>query len=140
MSNLEPGDFPGVAHAPIMSVPLDALQHVGRPSSPSSDPPGVTPFSAVTAPPLAAVAATALPSPALLERLTPEPRASFLCVWERLRHIVARLLSTFTAQAGPLSQSNSWVIFFVVLLTFFPSPRQILILVPWWLLRLQPGR
>ena len=67
-----------------MSVPLDALQHVGRPSGLSSDPPGVTPVSAVTAPPLAAVAATASPSPALLESLTPEQRASFLRVWERL--------------------------------------------------------
>ena len=44
----------------------------------------MTPVSAVTASPLAAAAATASPSPALLERLTPEQRASFLRVWERL--------------------------------------------------------
>ena len=31
VSHLEPGDFLGVAHVPLMSVPLDALQHVGRP-------------------------------------------------------------------------------------------------------------
>ena len=61
VSNLEPGDVIGVAHAPLMSVSLGALQHVGRPSGHSSDPPGVTPVSAVTAPPLAAVTATALP-------------------------------------------------------------------------------
>ena len=84
MSNLEPGDVLGVAHVPLMSVPLDDLQHVGRPSGLSSHLPGVTPVSAVTAPPLAAVAAPASPSPALLERLTPEQRASFLRVWERL--------------------------------------------------------
>ena len=84
VSNLEPGDLLGVAHAPLISFPLDALQHVRRPSDLSSDPPGVTQVSAVTAPPLAAVAATALPSPALLERLTPEQRSSFLRVWERL--------------------------------------------------------
>ena len=84
MSNLEPGDLIGVAHAPLMCVPLDALQHDGRPSGPSSDPPGVTPVSAVTASPLASVAATASLSPALLERLAPEQRASFLRVWERL--------------------------------------------------------
>ena len=84
VSNLEPVDLLGVAHAPLMSVPLDALQHVGRHSGPSSDPPAVTPISAVTAPALAAVAATASASPALLERLTPEQRASFLRVWERL--------------------------------------------------------
>ena len=59
VSNLEPGDLLGVAHALLMSVPLDALQHVGRPSGFSSDPPGVTPVSAVTAPPLASVAAPA---------------------------------------------------------------------------------
>ena len=81
MSNLEPGDLLGVAHAPLMCVPLDALQHDGRPSS---DPPGVTPVSAVTASSLAAAAATASPSPALLEHLTPEQRGSFLRVWERL--------------------------------------------------------
>ena len=33
--NLEPGDLLGVAHAPLMCVPLDALQ---RPSGPSSEP------------------------------------------------------------------------------------------------------
>ena len=84
VSNLEPGDLLGVAQAPLMSVPLDALQLVGRPSGLSSDPPGVTPVSAVTAPPLAAVVDTASPSPVLLERSTPELRASFLRVWERL--------------------------------------------------------
>ena len=67
-----------------MSFPLDALKHVDRPSGPSSDPPGETPVSAVTAPPLAAVVDTASPSPVLLERSTPELRASFLRVWERL--------------------------------------------------------
>ena len=82
--NPEPGDLLGVAPAPLMSVPLDALQHDGRPSGPSSDLPGVTPVSAATASPLAAVATTASPSPALLERLTPEQCASFLRVWERL--------------------------------------------------------
>ena len=84
VSNLEPGDLLGVAHAPLLCVPLEALQHEGRPSSPSSDPPGVTPISAVPASPLAAAAATASPSPALLERLNPEQRASSQRVWERL--------------------------------------------------------
>ena len=84
VSNLEPGDLLGVAHAPLISVLLDPLQHADRPSGLFSDPPGVTPVSAATAPPLAAVAATALPSPALRERLTPEQRVSFLRVWKRL--------------------------------------------------------
>ena len=84
VSNLEPGDLLGVAHAPLMYVPLDALQHAGRPSGPTSDPPEVTSVSAVTAPPLAAVTVTVSPSPALFERLTPEQRASILRVWRRL--------------------------------------------------------
>ena len=29
VSNLEPGDLLGVAHAPLMCVPLDTLQHDG---------------------------------------------------------------------------------------------------------------
>ena len=80
VSNLEPGDLIGVAHAPLICVPLDALQHDARPSGPSSDPPGVTSVSALTASPLAASAAPASPSPALLKRLTPEQRALFLRV------------------------------------------------------------
>ena len=84
VSNLEPGDFQGVAHAPLTCVLLDASQHDGRRSCSSSDPPGVTSISVVTTSPLAAAAATASPSPALLERLTPEQRASFLRVWKRL--------------------------------------------------------
>ena len=68
VSNLEPGDLLGVAHAPLMNVPLDALQHVGGPSGHSSDPPEVTPVSVITARSLAAAAAPASPSSALLER------------------------------------------------------------------------
>ena len=68
VSNLEPGDLLGVAHAPLMCVPLDTLQHDDRPPGPSSDPPGVTPVSVVTASPLVAAAATDSPSPPLLER------------------------------------------------------------------------
>ena len=82
-SNVEPGDLLSAAHAPLMYAPLDALQHDGRPSDPFADPPGYTPVSAVTAPRLAAVAATASPSPVLLGYLTPEQCASFLRVWER---------------------------------------------------------
>ena len=76
--NLEPGGILGVAHAPLMCVPLDALQHDGWPSDPSTGSPGVTPISAVTAKPLGAAVATASSLPALIERLTPKQRASFL--------------------------------------------------------------
>ena len=44
----------------------------------------MTPISATTASPLAAAAATASTSPALIERLTPKQHASFMRVWERL--------------------------------------------------------
>ena len=43
VSNLEPGNLLGVAHAPLMCVPLDALQHNGWPSGYSSGRPRVTP-------------------------------------------------------------------------------------------------
>ena len=82
MTNLEPGDIFGVAHAPLMCAPLDALQHDGRPSGASSG--LMTPISAVMASPLAAVAATASASLAVLDRLPPEQCDSFLRVWERL--------------------------------------------------------
>ena len=86
MADLEPGDILGVAHAPLMCVPLDAMQHDSRPPGLFSGPPAVNLVSAVTASPLAAAVATASPSlsPAMLERLTPEQRTSFLRVWERL--------------------------------------------------------
>ena len=35
VSNFEPGDLLGVAHAPLTCVQLDALQDDGRPSGPS---------------------------------------------------------------------------------------------------------
>ena len=84
MADLKPGDMLGVVHAPLICVPLDVLQHDSRAPGFSSDPPAMTPISAVTASPLAAAAATASPSPALLWRLTSEQRASFLRAWERL--------------------------------------------------------
>ena len=67
-----------------MGVPLDAIQHDSSPPGFSSSPPAVTSISPVMASPLAAATATASPSSALLERLAPEQRASFLRVWERL--------------------------------------------------------
>ena len=81
VTDLELGDIFGVAHAPQMSAPLDVLQHDHRSSNPSSGLSEVPPVSAVTASPLAAPAS---PSPALLEGLSPEQRATFLRVWIRL--------------------------------------------------------
>ena len=101
-ANLEPGEILGVTHAPLMSVPLDALQHDGQTSGTSSGLHVVTPISTVTTSPLAATATTASPSPVLLERLTPEKRASFLTSGNDRRRICARLRSTFTARTEPL--------------------------------------
>ena len=102
VTNLEPGDILGVVHAPLMCVPLDALQHDGQTSGTSSGLHVVTPISTVTTSPLAATATTASPSPVLLERLTPEKRASFLTSGNDRRRICARLRSTFTARTEPL--------------------------------------
>ena len=85
VSNIESVSILGVAHAPLMPVSMDSMQHDSRPPGLSSGPPlAVTPISAVTASPLAAAAATASPSPTLFERLTTKQRASFLRVWEGL--------------------------------------------------------
>ena len=84
-ADLETGDIFAVAHAPLMSVALDALQHDRRALCPPPWPMcGVSPVSTVPASPLAAVTAPASTSPALLERSTSEQRTSFLRVWARL--------------------------------------------------------
>ena len=83
VADLEPGDLLGVTRAPLMRLPVDALQHNRRVTGPSSGPPAVPQVSAVTDSPLTA-AAKASPSPALLERLAPDQHASFLRVSTRL--------------------------------------------------------
>lgn len=49
VADLEPGDILGVAHASLMSVPLDALQHDHRAPDPSSGLSVVSPVSTYTA-------------------------------------------------------------------------------------------
>ena len=61
VANLVPGDIFGVAHAPLMCVPLDTLQHDSRAPVLSSGPPAMTLIAAVTASPLAAVVARPRP-------------------------------------------------------------------------------
>ena len=48
VTDLEPGDFLGVARVPLMRVPLDALQHNNRVTGASSGPPAVPQVSAIT--------------------------------------------------------------------------------------------
>ena len=78
VADVKPGDLLRVAHTPLMRVPLDALQHDSRVTGPSSGPPAAPQVLAVQISPHAAAVATALPSPALLEYLTPGQHASFL--------------------------------------------------------------
>ena len=68
----------------LMCVPLDAMKQDSRPPGPSFGPPAVSQVTSIAGSSLVAAAATALPSPALFERLTPDQRVSFLRVWARL--------------------------------------------------------
>ena len=70
-----------------MRAPIAAFQSTN--STPAVSPPtNATEVAAISEASLAGAAATASRSPALLERLTPEQRVSFLRVWHRLtRHL-----------------------------------------------------
>ena len=86
-TDLESCDLLGVAHAPLVRAPIAVFQSTN--SAPAVSPPTNAPeVAAISELSLAAAAATASPSPALLERLTPEQKVSFLWVWQRLpRHL-----------------------------------------------------
>ena len=86
VADLEPGDLIRVAHAPLLSVPLGALQHATHAAEPHQGQFADCQVSAVTSSPDTGEAASAVtpPSTALLERLNPDQRSSFLRVWARL--------------------------------------------------------
>ena len=86
VANLRPDDLVGVAHAPLSTVPLGALQHAIHAAEPHPGQFADCQVSAVTSSPDTGEAASAVtsPSPALLERLNPDQRCSFLRVWARL--------------------------------------------------------
>ena len=85
VADLEPGDLVGVAHAPLLSVPLDTLQHATHAAVPQSGQFADCQVSAITSSADTGEAASAVtPSPALPERLSPDKRSSFLRVWARL--------------------------------------------------------
>ena len=71
VADLEPGGLVGVARAPLLSVPLGALQHVTHAAEPHPDQTADCQVSAVTSSPDTGEAASAVTpsSPALLERL-----------------------------------------------------------------------
>ena len=86
VADLEPGDLVGVAHAPFLNFPLGALQHATHAAEPHPGQAAHCRVSAVTSSPDTGEAAPAVtpPSPALLKRLNPDRRSSFLRVWVRL--------------------------------------------------------
>ena len=85
-ADLESGDLVGVAHAPLLRVPLNALQHADQAAEPHPGQTAERQLSAGTSSPATGEAASAAtwPSPALLERLKQDQRSSFLRVWDRL--------------------------------------------------------
>ena len=74
VADLEPGDLVGVAHAPLLSVPLGALQHSTHATELHHGQFADCQVSAVTSSPDTGEAASAVtpPSPALLERFCNE--------------------------------------------------------------------
>ena len=85
VADLEPGDLVGVADPPLLSVPLGALQHATYVAEHHPGEFADCQVSAVTSSPDTSEAASAVtpPWPALLGRLNPDKRLSFLRVWAR---------------------------------------------------------
>ena len=80
--DLELGDLVGVAHAPLLRVPLGALQHTTDSAEPHPGQTADCQISAFISSLDTGDAASPVtpPSPALLERLNPEQRSSLLRV------------------------------------------------------------
>ena len=112
VADLEPGDLVGVAHAPLLRVSLDALQHDIHAAEPHPGQLADCQASAVTSSLDTGEAASAAtsPSPALLERLNPDQRSSFLRVRARLRPHFGRLRLTYMTLNGPPRPSSNWVV------------------------------
>ena len=85
-ADLESGDIVGVAHAPLLRVSLDALQHATHVAEPHPGQIADRQVSAVTGllEPGETASAVTSPSSALVERLDQDQRSSFLRVWARL--------------------------------------------------------
>ena len=82
VADLEPGDLVEVAHASRLRVPLGALRHATHAAEPHAGQIADCQVPAVTSSPDTGEAASAVtsPSPALMERLNPDQRPSFLNV------------------------------------------------------------
>ena len=86
VADREPGDLVGVAHPPLLSVPLAALQHDTHAAESRPGQFADCQVSAVTSSPDTGDAASAVmpPPPVLLKQLNPDHRSSFLRVLTRL--------------------------------------------------------
>ena len=86
VADLEPGDLVGVTDAPLLRIPLGALQHPTQAAGPHLGQTSDSQVSAVASSTGADGIAPAVPptSPTLMERLNPAQRSAFLRVWARL--------------------------------------------------------
>ena len=86
VADLVPGDLVGVADAPLLRIPLDALQHPTRTGGPHPGQTSDSQVSTVASSTDAEGIAPAVPppSPTVMERWNPAQRSAFLRVWARL--------------------------------------------------------
>ena len=124
VADLDRCDLVGVARARRLHIPLGVLQHVTLAAEPYPGKTADREVSAVTTSLETGDAASAVTSrsPALLERLNPDQRSSFLHVWARPPpHL--RESSTYLTLDGPPRQSIYWVMCSLSLM-MCPPPRK----------------
>ena len=87
VADLEPGDLVGVADAPLLRIPLGALQHPTQAAGPHPGQTSDSQVSAVASSTDTGGIAPAVPPPlpTLMERLNPAQRSAFIRVWARLQ-------------------------------------------------------
>ena len=132
VADLESGDLVGVAHAPLLSVPLGALQHATHAAEPHPGQFADCQVSAVTSSPDTGEAASAVtpPSPALPERLNRTSVLRSCASGPDCRPTCGRLRLTYMTLAGPPRPSNNWVMCCASFPMCSPPRRRTLGLVP----------
>lgn len=99
-ADLESGDLLGDTHAPLTRDPIGVFHCTDFTTD-------VSHVSAVSDSPRAAAAATASPTPTLLERITPDQRDSFPRVWTRLPpHLRAVVFDLHGPEWTPLAKTK----------------------------------
>ena len=132
VADLEPGDLVGVADAPLLRVPLGALQHTTHAAGAHPGQTSDSQVSAVARSPDTDMAAPTVPSPspAQMERLNPAKRSAFLCVWARIPPHLRKIASNYTTLAGTPRSSSNWGMCFAIFLACFPPRRRFFGLAP----------